>query len=196
MIDEIAARFPFWGNGALIAVGLYGMIGKRSLVKKLIGMNIFQSAIILFFVAGSVQDGATLPILFESGHGDARYINPLPHVLMLTAIVVGIATTGSRWRSSSGYDASSGVRTKRPSSSRCGHSRSTPHSHTAAAAAARGGGPVSGETAPRTRLPRNAGRRPGLRRRVGLGAGPSRANGGVRSTTTWAAGRRRWESST
>ena len=94
MIDEIAARFPFWGNGALIAVGLYGMIGKRSLVKKLIGMNIFQSAIILFFVAGSVQDGATLPILFESVHGDARYINPLPHVLMLTAIVVGIATTG------------------------------------------------------------------------------------------------------
>jgi multicomponent Na+:H+ antiporter subunit C len=97
MIDEIALRFPFWGTAALIAVGLYGMILKRSLVKKLIGLNIFQSAIILFFVAGSVQDGATLPILFEGAEhaaDDVRYINPLPHVLMLTAIVVGIATTG------------------------------------------------------------------------------------------------------
>ncbi len=100
MIDEIAARFPYWASGALIAVGLYGMIGKRNLVKKLIGMNIFQSAIILFFVAGSLRDGATLPILFEGdGHaaGPVRpedFVNPLPHVLMLTAIVVSVAITG------------------------------------------------------------------------------------------------------
>jgi multicomponent Na+:H+ antiporter subunit C len=101
MIDEIAARFPYWMSGALIAVGLYGMIGKRSLVKKLIGMNIFQSAIILFFIAGSLREGATLPILFEGdGHGAGPvvrpedFVNPLPHVLMLTAIVVSVAITG------------------------------------------------------------------------------------------------------
>jgi multicomponent Na+:H+ antiporter subunit C len=100
MIDEIAARFPYWASGALIAVGLYGMIGKRSLVKKVIGMNIFQSAIILFFIAGSMREGGTLPILFE-GEGNVAgpvhpedFLNPLPHVLMLTAIVVSVAITG------------------------------------------------------------------------------------------------------
>ena len=100
MIDEIAARFPYWATAALIVVGLYGMISKRSLVKKLIGMNILQSAIILFFIAGSLREGASVPILFEAGlGGDAGaspedFVNPLPHVLMLTAIVVGVAITG------------------------------------------------------------------------------------------------------
>ena len=97
MIEEIAARFPYWMCAALLAVGLYGMIGKRSLVKKLIGMNILQSAVILFFVAGSLREGATLPILLEHGAGNAEaadYVNPLPHVLMLTAIVVSVALTG------------------------------------------------------------------------------------------------------
>ena len=95
VIDEIAARFPYWMSGLLIAIGLYGMIGKRSLVKKLIGMNIFQSAIILFFIAGSLKDGATLPILFEGEVARAEdFVNPLPHVLMLTAIVVSVAITG------------------------------------------------------------------------------------------------------
>jgi multicomponent Na+:H+ antiporter subunit C len=98
MIDVIADRFPYWMTAALIAVGLYGMIGKRSLIKKLIGLNILQSAIILFFVAGSLREGATLPILL-GGHdgGVARpedFVNPLPHVLMLTAIVVSVAITG------------------------------------------------------------------------------------------------------
>ena len=96
MIDEIAARFPYWATAALIVVGLYGMIAKRSLVKKLIGMNILQSAVILFFIAGSLREGASVPILFEEG-AVARaedFVNPLPHVLMLTAIVVGVAITG------------------------------------------------------------------------------------------------------
>jgi multicomponent Na+:H+ antiporter subunit C len=98
VVDEIAARFPYWMSGLLIAIGLYGMIGKRSLVKKLIGMNIFQSAIILFYIAGSLKDGATLPILFEGEGAPVLHaedlVNPLPHVLMLTAIVVSVAITG------------------------------------------------------------------------------------------------------
>ena len=96
MIDEIAARFPYWATAVLIVIGLYGMIAKRSLVKKLIGMNIMQSAIILFFIAGSLREGASVPILFEGGPGARAedFVNPLPHVLMLTAIVVGVAITG------------------------------------------------------------------------------------------------------
>ena len=98
MIDEIAARFPYWATALLLVIGLYGMIGKRSFLKKVIGLNIFQSAIILFFIAGSLREGATVPILF-SVHGPEHanpedFVNPLPHVLMLTAIVVGVAITG------------------------------------------------------------------------------------------------------
>ncbi len=84
-------------------IGLYAMISKKNLIKKIIGMNIFQTSIILFYISISYKKGGTLPIL-ESAHAAhggveqavpiANYINPLPHVLMLTAIVVGVATTG------------------------------------------------------------------------------------------------------
>lgn len=98
MIDEVAARFPYWATAALLAVGLYGMIGKRSLVKQVIGLSIFQSAIILFFISGSLLEGGTIPILYDvhgAEHADPDdFLNPLPHVLMLTAIVVGVAITG------------------------------------------------------------------------------------------------------
>lgn len=98
IIEETTARFPYWATAILLAVGLYGMIGKRSLVKQVIGLNIFQSAIILFFISGSLVDGATVPILYGAhggGHVDPHdFVNPLPHVLMLTAIVVGVAITG------------------------------------------------------------------------------------------------------
>ena len=74
------------------------MIGKRNLVKKIIGMNLFQTAIILFFISTAAKRGGTLPII-EHGHGAhaihaTAYINPLPHVLMLTAIVVMVSTLG------------------------------------------------------------------------------------------------------
>ena len=94
-MEEIAARFPYWFIGILFAIGLYGMIGKRSLVKKLIGLNIFQSSIILFFIASGLKSGATVPIFQHEHHPMAQdYLNPLPHVLMLTAIVVSVAVTG------------------------------------------------------------------------------------------------------
>ena len=98
MIEEIAARFPYWATAVLLVIGLYGMIGKRSLVKQVIGLNIFQSAIVLFFVSGSLLEGATIPILYSVHGGEHAnpddFVNPLPHVLMLTAIVVGVAITG------------------------------------------------------------------------------------------------------
>jgi multicomponent Na+:H+ antiporter subunit C len=96
ILDEIASRFPFWATAILLVVGLYGMIGKRSLVKKIIGLNVFQSAIILFFISQSMKAGATVPILLQqAGPVDPdRYMNPLPHVMMLTAIVVSAGVTG------------------------------------------------------------------------------------------------------
>lgn len=79
----------------LLAIGLYGMVGKRNLVKKIIGMNIFQTAIFLFFIQGGTKPGATVPVWDARLSADAAgYINPLPHVLILTAIVVSVATTG------------------------------------------------------------------------------------------------------
>lgn len=93
-MDELAARFPYFMIGILLAVGVWGMVGKRNLVKKLIGLNVLQSAIILFFISGSLRDGGTVPILFQGEHGKAEdFVNPLPHVLMLTAIVVSVAVT-------------------------------------------------------------------------------------------------------
>lgn len=98
MFEYIVSKYNYWVYIFLMMLGLWGMIGKRNLVKKLIGMNIFQVAIILFYLSIGSKIGATIPILTaEDMHGMAdpgKYMNSLPHVLMLTAIVVGIATTG------------------------------------------------------------------------------------------------------
>lgn len=100
LVSTIVAKYNYWIYITLMMIGLYAMIAKNNLVKKIVGMNIFQSAIILFYVSIGVKKGATIPIL-EHGHGSTHhavhavdYINPLPHVLMLTAIVVGVATLG------------------------------------------------------------------------------------------------------
>ncbi|MBU3915454.1 cation:proton antiporter subunit C [bacterium] len=99
-IFTIISRFNYWGFIILMMIGLFAMIAKKNLVKKIIGMSIFQTAIILFYVSIGVKRNATIPIIENSHHGaslkiDAvNYINPLPHVLMLTAIVVSVATLG------------------------------------------------------------------------------------------------------
>jgi len=100
MFDFIVSKYNYWIYIILMMIGFYAMIGKRNLVKKIIGMNLFQTAIILFFVSTAAKRGGTLPII-EHGHDHgahaieaAAYINPLPHVLMLTAIVVMVSTLG------------------------------------------------------------------------------------------------------
>ena len=87
-------KYPYLVAIGLLMVGLYTMIAQRNLVKKLVGMTIFQTAIILFFLLLSVKRDGTLPIIAEGLSDPARYMNPLPHVLMLTAIVVAVATSG------------------------------------------------------------------------------------------------------
>ena len=86
------ALFDYWMIVVLLMIGLYVLMTRQNLVKKILGLNIFQLAVILFFVTQGKVRGGTAPILLE-GQEDVVYSNPVPHVLMLTAIVVGIATT-------------------------------------------------------------------------------------------------------
>ncbi len=102
MSDLITDNYAYLAAGILLVIGLYAILTKRNLVKKLIGLNILQAAIILIWVAAATKADATVPVLLGDGHGHgaheaieaATYMNPLPHTLMLTAIVVGVATTG------------------------------------------------------------------------------------------------------
>ena len=145
LLKSVADVFNYWIYIVIMMLGLYAMVAKNNLVKKLIGMSIFQTAIILFYVSISYKEGATIPILdyhqahgghheeaYEDAHHDEEHAdheameavqdiesptehpdsetgdhghpsssinpdnfdNPLPHVLMLTAIVVGVATLG------------------------------------------------------------------------------------------------------
>jgi len=80
----------YWGVIILMMIGFYIVIGHSNLIKKLVGLSIFQSAIFIFFILMSKVNGGTAPILTEEYD---IYSNPLPHVLILTAIVVSIATT-------------------------------------------------------------------------------------------------------
>ena len=100
MADLFTENYAYLASGILLVIGLYAILTKRNLVKKLIGLNILQAAIILIWVAAATKADATVPVLLGDGHGGhdaieaAAYMNPLPHTLMLTAIVVGVATTG------------------------------------------------------------------------------------------------------
>tara|TARA_R110002096_G_scaffold27831_5_gene84625 strand:+ start:960 stop:1472 length:513 start_codon:yes stop_codon:yes gene_type:complete len=138
MVEFFEQHFNFWIYVILMMIGLWAVIAKNNLIKKLIGLSIFQTAIILFYVSLGVKENSTIPILdhhapaaevsadphhndepSETGnhgelhpkaghendhHADAHVgahavepdtmANPLPHVLMLTAIVVGVATLG------------------------------------------------------------------------------------------------------
>jgi multicomponent Na+:H+ antiporter subunit C len=101
LLTNFLAKYNYWVYIGLVMIGMYAMIAKRNLVKKIVGMNIVQTAVILFYVSIGAKKGKMLPIIAH-GHGDSGhqavhaidYINPLPHVLMLTAIVVSVATLG------------------------------------------------------------------------------------------------------
>jgi len=99
-MEFIISKYNYWVYIALMMIGFYAMIGKKNLVKKIVGLNIFQTSIILYFISTAAKKGATIPIIAH-GNGEAihavhaaQYVNPLPHVLMLTAIVVMVSTFG------------------------------------------------------------------------------------------------------
>ncbi len=94
-MEFFIGRYSYYLIAALLVVGLYGITWKRNMLKKVIGMTVFQTAIYLFFIQGATKIGATIPIYDpELGLDPVDYLNPLPHVMILTAIVVGVAVTG------------------------------------------------------------------------------------------------------
>jgi multicomponent Na+:H+ antiporter subunit C len=74
----------------LSTIGLYMLIANENLVKKIIGLNMFQTGVFLFFITSAYRVGGSAPIVEE---GAGPYVSPLPHVIVLTAIVVGISLT-------------------------------------------------------------------------------------------------------
>jgi multicomponent Na+:H+ antiporter subunit C len=96
MLDFFIGHYAYWFTILLICTGLYGILMKKNLVKKLIGLSILQASIILFFVSIASKWDATVPVKADSIPVEivSNYLNPLPHTLMLTAIVVGVATQG------------------------------------------------------------------------------------------------------
>ena len=82
--------YAYWVVIALMMMGFYVVISHANLVKKIVGLNVFQVSVFLFYISLGKVEGGTAPILAD---GIEAYSNPLPHVLILTAIVVGVATT-------------------------------------------------------------------------------------------------------
>ena len=90
MIELIMGKYNYWIYIVLMMVGFYGIIAKENLIKKIIGINIFQTAVFLFYISMAKVEGGTAPIEWSKA---ALYDNPLPHCLMLTGIVVSVSTT-------------------------------------------------------------------------------------------------------
>jgi len=86
----ILGLYNYWIVVVLMMIGLYIVIAHGNLVKKTVGLNIFQTSVFIFYISLGKVDGGSAPILAE---GVNLYSNPLPHVLILTAIVVSLATT-------------------------------------------------------------------------------------------------------
>jgi multicomponent Na+:H+ antiporter subunit C len=95
LLDTLATvaltRYNYVVAIALLGIGLYMAIESRNMVKKVIGMNVFQTGIFLFFITSAYIRGASPPLLT----GEGPYVSPLPHVLILTAIVVGVGLTAA-----------------------------------------------------------------------------------------------------
>jgi len=88
-VQAFAGHYTYWVTVLLLGAGLYIIIARGNLVKKLVGLSVFQTSVYLLYIAPGKLIGGTAPIVSEAFK---VYSNPLPHVLILTAIVVGIAT--------------------------------------------------------------------------------------------------------
>ena len=84
--------FNYWVVIFLMMVGFYTLIARGNLIKKIIGLNIFQTSVFILYITMGKITGGTAPI-FVQGEQETVYSNPIPHVLILTAIVVGVATS-------------------------------------------------------------------------------------------------------
>lgn len=87
---ELFGLLNYWLVIVLMMIGFYIVIAQGNLVKKMVGLSIFQVSVFVFYISVGRVEGGTAPILAD---GIEVFSNPLPHVLILTAIVVGVATT-------------------------------------------------------------------------------------------------------
>ena len=91
MISSTIGIWNYWIVFILMMIGLFLVIGRKNFLKKIVGLTIFQTSVFLLYITFGKIKGGTPPILNNAI--DTVYSNPLPHVLILTAIVVGVATT-------------------------------------------------------------------------------------------------------
>ena len=89
-MSTLLGLYNYWVVIVLMMIGFYIVISRGNLIKKVIGLNIFQTSVFLLYISMGKVEGGTAPILVD---GSRVYSNPLPSVLILTAIVVGVATT-------------------------------------------------------------------------------------------------------
>lgn len=87
---DVVGLYNYWIVIALMMIGFYVVIARPNLVKKIAGLFVFQTSVFILYISMAKVSGGSAPIIEE---GVKIYSNPLPHVLILTAIVVGVATT-------------------------------------------------------------------------------------------------------
>ncbi len=87
IVESLLTQYNYFAVVALLGIGLYMIVESTNLVKKVIGLNVFQTGIFLLFITAAYVEGGSAPVLTN----EAPYVSPLPHVLILTAIVVGVS---------------------------------------------------------------------------------------------------------
>jgi len=92
-MDTILNHYNYWIVILLMMAGLYIVISTRSYLKMIVGLNLFQTSVCIFYISMGEVAGGAAPIVTENADPQQTYSNPLPHVLILTAIVVGVSTT-------------------------------------------------------------------------------------------------------
>ncbi len=92
LIGLLTSQYTYVLFVVVMGIGLYMMVASTNLVKKVIGLNMFQTAIFLFFISTAYVDGGHIPVV-KPGTEEVMYASPLPQVIILTAIVVGVALT-------------------------------------------------------------------------------------------------------
>ena len=90
---QLLGLYNYFVFAALLMIGLYCILARTNIIKSLIGLSMFQSAVFLLYISMDKVDGGTAPIIQPGAPDGTIYANPLPQVLILTAIVVGISTT-------------------------------------------------------------------------------------------------------
>ena len=90
----LASKGIYFLTLLLLLLGVYGMVSCKNYMKKLICMNIMQVAVIFFYLCFAQKKGGTIPVALDTIVNADKYVNPIPHGLMLTAIVVSLGTTG------------------------------------------------------------------------------------------------------